>query len=55
MMDDQNYVENTFVPKMYDYYSNGFLPGENMIMTFETRRHPLNTAHVKKLIEHYLL
>lgn len=54
MMDDPTYVENA-IKKITTYEQNGIFPGENLIMTFETRKHPINQRLVKRLIEHYLM
>ncbi len=54
-MDDQNYINNTFMPKMAEYYNFNFLPGDKLLMTFESGLHPLDTTEVKRLIEKYLL
>ena len=54
-MDDPKYIEESFMPKMNDYYNFEFLPGEKLLMTFESKHHPLDTTQVKRLIENYLL
>lgn len=54
-MDDPKYIEESFMPKMNDYYNFEFLPGEKLLMTFESKHHPLDTIQVKRLIENYLL
>ena len=53
-MDDPKYIEESFMPKMNDYYNFEFLPGEKLLMTFESKHHPLDTTQVKRLIENYL-
>lgn len=53
-MDDPKYVEESFMPKIRDYYACGFLPGEKLLMTFESKEHPFDTTQVERLIEEYL-
>ena len=53
-MDDPKYVEESFMPKIIDYYTFGFLPGEKLLMTFESKDHPFDTMQVRRLIEIYL-
>ena len=54
-MDDPKYIEESYMPKMLEYYNFGFLPGKKLLMTFESRRYPLDTTQVKRLIEEFLL
>lgn len=54
IMSDYTYA-NENVRKIDKYLLNGFLPGVNFIMTFETDQNPLNTKTVNKIIEEYLL
>ena len=53
MMDDPEYAE-TAVRKLNSLAHSGYLPGDNLILTFETRNAPLNTTLLKKLISRYL-
>ena len=53
MMDNIAYA-NKNVEKIQNYQQNGYFPGENMIMTFETSQHPLNSVTIKQTIEEYL-
>ncbi len=53
MMDDSNYVENA-VQKIALYEQNGIFPGENLIITYETRKNPMNQKIVKLMIQKYL-
>lgn len=39
MMDDEDYARNTF-SKLKLFYNHGLIPGENLIMTFETKSKP---------------
>ena len=52
MMDDPNYCKNTFM-KLQIYTSNGIIPTVNLIMTFETKEHPLSTDIIEEIIEYY--
>ena len=54
-MDDPEYVNNSFMPKINDYYNFEFLPGEKLLMTFESKEHPFDTTQVKRLIETFLV
>lgn len=53
MMDDTNYVERA-LEKIALYEKNGIFPGENLIMTFETKKNPINQKMVSLLIKQYL-
>lgn len=53
MMDDPVYTEAA-VKKIATYEQNGVFPGENLILTYETRKQPINQKLVRSLIEHYL-
>ena len=54
-MDDPKYVEESFMPKISEYYNFEFLPGEKLLMTFESRHSPLDVTQIKRLIEAFLL
>ena len=54
-MDDPEYVDNSFLPKINDYYNFEYLPGEKLLMTFESKEHPFDTTQVKRLIETFLV
>lgn len=53
MMDDPNYVENA-IRKIASYEQNGIFPGENLILTYETKKNPLNQKVIKMMIQRYL-
>lgn len=53
-MDDPEYINGSFMPKIMDYYAFGYLPGEKLLMTFESRDYPFDTNQVKRIIETYL-
>ena len=54
-MDDPEYVDNSFLPKINDYYNFEYLPGEKLLMTFESKERPFDTTQVKRLIETFLV
>ena len=53
MLDDPKYAEDN-VWKINQYLKAGYYPGENMILTYETKDNPLNQKIIKQMIEHYL-
>ena len=53
MLDDEDYL-NKFLVKLDSYQKNGIRSGEKLILTKETKKHPLNTANVKETIKYYL-
>ena len=53
MMDDKTYFGET-QEKLEVYCEFGYLPGQNLILTFETAKTPLNVEHVERLIRFYL-
>lgn len=52
LMDDPEYSE-TAIHKLNAYSLNGFYPGDNLIMTWETHSQPLNLNIVRDLIKRY--
>lgn len=54
MMDDQNYCRKA-IKKIESFERNGMFPGKNLILTYETRDHPLNVKIVERLVEEYLI
>lgn len=54
MMDDMNYVDRN-MRKLDLYEKNGYLIGENLIITHETSSLPLNINIVDSYIKHYFL
>ncbi len=54
MMDNISYA-NRNIDKIQKYAQNGYLPGKNMIMTFETSLHPVSTIMIRKMIENCLI
>lgn len=53
MMDDPNYVENA-LQKIALYEQNGIFPGENLILTYETKKCPVNQKVVRAMVGRYL-
>lgn len=53
MMDNAEYV-NAAVRKIAEYQQNGYLPGKNMIATFETSEVPINVRNIETMISEYL-
>lgn len=53
MMDDPMYAENA-LQKISAYEQNGFFPGENLILTFESKKNPLNQKLLSLLIQKHL-
>ncbi len=54
MMDDESYA-NKNVMKINLYEESGYNAGKNMIMTFETSQHPINSNIIKTMIRSYLI
>lgn len=52
MMDDENYREHNS-RKVEDYASLGYLLGDNLIFTFETKESGLDEIFAEKIVEHY--
>lgn len=52
MMDDPNYCRNAYL-KLQTYTSNGIIPTVHLIMTFETKEHPLGSDMIEEIIEYY--
>ncbi|MCR5452290.1 MAG: hypothetical protein K6F00_06640 [Lachnospiraceae bacterium] len=53
MMDDPNYAKAA-VKKINAYQMNGIMPGEQLILTYETEESVLNSQLIKTLAEKYL-
>jgi len=54
LMEHADYAVSN-VAKINKYMENGYKPGNNLIMTFETTESPLSTILIKELIETYLI
>ncbi|MBO5165711.1 MAG: hypothetical protein J6B90_03800, partial [Lachnospiraceae bacterium] len=53
MMDDVDYVDNA-LQKIRIYEENGIYTGENLIITYETKKNPINQKIVNRMISRYL-
>ncbi|MBE5883438.1 MAG: hypothetical protein E7291_03285 [Lachnospiraceae bacterium] len=53
MMDDAVYIENA-LQKITAYAQNGIIPGKNLIITYETKKNPINQKVVRLMIQEYL-
>lgn len=54
MMDDPVYSDHA-VSKIGLYISNGYFPGDNLILTFETRNHPIDLKQMNRIIDKYFI
>ena len=54
MMDDPEYADQN-VKKINAYQKNGYYPGKNLILTFETKGQPFDPRIMDGIIEKYLL
>lgn len=54
LMDDAKYVKNATL-KLQTYSIYGIIPNIQLITTYETKEHPLNSDFVEKIIHHYFL
>ena len=54
MMDDSEYVEHA-LQKIATYEQNGIFPGDNLILTYETKQNPVNQKIITLMIQKYLL
>ena len=53
-MDEFSYNERT-MNRLSLYEKNGIFPGEQLVLTHETRRNPLNRKYLIMMFEHYFL
>lgn len=54
LLDDEEYLNKALL-KLESYQKNNIREGENLILTRESKLHPLNTSIVKEMIRYYLL
>lgn len=52
LMDQETYRSTTF-RKLETYIDQGFIPGDNLILTWESGGHPLDVTLVMDIVEHY--
>ncbi len=53
-MDDPDYAEEN-VAKINAYEKNGYYPGKNLILTFETKANPFDPRKIEDIAKQYLL
>ena len=53
-MDDPEYAEEN-VAKLNAYEKNGYYPGKNLILTFETKGNPFDVRKIEDITKQYLL
>ena len=54
MMDDEKYASDA-VNRIQDYIRSGYIPGKNLILTYETKERPLSTKIIDILIDEFLV
>lgn len=54
MIDDPTYCESAF-NKMKVYVNNGIIPSINLINTFESQIHPIDSGKIQSIIQEYFL
>lgn len=53
MMDNIEYCDKAY-KKLFNYSVNGFIPGINLITTYETNDSPLDSVQIRNVIDEYL-
>lgn len=54
MMDNSSYCVESQI-KLEEYARNGYFPGKNLIITYESQNRPLSTRYVDQLIKEFLI
>ncbi len=54
MMDEPSYIQTT-TSKLQTYFSNGILPGHQLITTYETKDRPLSSDMIEQVLSRYFL
>ena len=54
MMDNPEYCQKA-IQKLDTYARNGIFIGKNLLVTFETFRHPLDVKMVEKMLQEFIL
>ncbi len=54
LMDNRTYRDNAY-NKLKIYGDNGIIPSINLITTYETSKHPIDSAQVQRIVEEYFL
>ena len=52
-MEDLNYYLHKNADKLYTYFENGYIPGNNLICTSSSEGRPLTKAQIRKTIDFY--
>lgn len=53
IMDEPNYVEKA-LQKIALYQQNGIFPGKSLILTYETKKNPINQKSIRFMIKEYI-
>ncbi len=53
-MDDPEYAEQALL-RINAYQKNGFIPGRNLILSYETKKHPIDMKIAEIQMREYLL
>lgn len=53
LLDDRDYREKA-LDKIATYIMNDYMPGDQLILTYETGRQPLNMKVIEKIVEQYV-
>lgn len=51
-MDDPHYAQKAY-RKISDYIKEGYFPGDNLIVTYEDKKHPLTNRRIRAEIQYY--
>lgn len=54
MLGDAHYFERQ-LKKIYSYAENGYFPGKNLILTFESQENPITLPKLKRMLRAYLI
>ncbi len=52
LADESSYQANMFT-KIHTYISEGYVPGKNLILTFETKDSPISIEYIQNLIDYH--
>ncbi len=55
LSDSENYIDNNIMFKLPLYLKEGYVPGYNFIMTFETLQHPLGYKDIERIVKETFL
>jgi len=54
LMDDSDYIKNAY-SKLHLYAQHGIVPSINLITTYETKDHPLDSYRIERILQEYFL